>query len=213
MRSRKVNERKPRAASERNTGQLQHQTLLGGGLDYFCRVKWSFLMLLAVVPLSGAQEARPENESEGMKRILHPSLNPATSLQDMSFYGGADKGFSTKSGNVKSFQWIDLFRLKSFAGSKKYGAKDYWTGDYEAGGKKARTQGNYSIPNAETKAEVKTNPVKEDRDAGKTQETRDYDKNRPYLVPGKAQKALDSEQEAQKPLTVDDVRKLLNTTR
>ncbi len=172
----------------------------------------SLLLILATGVVHG-QVSRDESESEGMKRILHPTLNSAGDLQGKTFYGGGDKGFSTKSGNVKTFQWTDFLRLKTFGGSKKYGAKDYWTGDYEAGGKKARTQGNYTIPNSETNVEVKTNPVKEDRDAGKTQETKDYDKNRPYLIPGKAQKALDSQQEAQKPLSVDDVRKLLNTTR
>ncbi|MEO7933863.1 MAG: hypothetical protein ABIT76_11965 [Chthoniobacterales bacterium] len=185
-----------------------------GGFALICGVRKlvSLLFILSAGVVLG-QESRQENESEGMKRILHPTLNAATDLQDKAFYGGADKGFSTNAGNVKTFHWIDLFRLKAFAGSKKYGANDYWTGDYEAGGKKARTQGNYTIPNADTKTEVKTNPVKEDRDAGKTQETRDYDKNRPFLVPGKSQKVLDAQENSKKALTVDDVRKLLNTTR
>lgn len=184
------------------------------GLDYVRFVsKLSILLLIITAKMACGQVSRDESESEGMKRILNPTLNPAGDLQDKSFYGDADKGFSTKSGNVKTFQWTDLFRLKTYTGSKKFGAKDYWTGDFEAGGKLARTQGNYSIPNAATKAEVKTNPVKADRDADKTQQTKDYDKNRPYLLEGKSQKILDSQQAAQKPLSVDDVRKLLNTTR
>lgn len=174
-------------------------------------MKWSLLIWLSIVPVAAAQEVRQENESEGMKRILSPTLNPATSLQDKSFYGGADKGFSTKAGNVKSFQWTDFMRLKTYAGAKNFGAKEYWAGDFQT--KAAGTEGKYTIPNAATKSEVKTSAVREDRDQNKVQETRDYDKNRPYLIPGKAQKALDSQQEAQKPLTVDDVRKLLNTTR
>lgn len=180
-------------------------------MDYFGLVKMSLLILLAVVPVAAAQEARQENESEGMKRILSPTLNSATNLQDKSFYGGADKGFSTKVGNVKSFQWTDFLRLKTYSGAKNFGAKEYWAGNFET--KAAGTQGKYVIPNVATKSELKTSAVREDRDQNKVQETRDYEKNRPYLVPGKAQKALDSQQEAQKPLTVDDVRKLLNTTR
>lgn len=186
----------------------------GGEVVYFAYVKTlSLLFLILLGGVACGQVSQDESESDGMKRILNPTLNPAGDLQNKSFYGGGDKGFSTKSGNVKTFQWADLFRLKTYSGSKKYGAKDYWTGDYEQGKSKARTGGDYSIPNATTKAEVKTNPVKEDRDAGKTEATKDYDKNQPYLVPGKSQKILDSQQESQKPLSVDDVRKLLNTTR
>jgi len=156
---------------------------------------------------------RDESESEGMKRILSPPLNPATGLQDKAFYEGAGKGFSTKEGNVKTFHWTDVFRMKTYAGTKKFGAKDYWTGEYESGGKKARTEGNFAIPNKDSEAAVRTAAVKEDRDARKTQETREWDKSRPFLVQGKAQKALDSQQEVKKPMTVDDVRTLLNTTR
>ena len=181
---------------------------------YFRNVKgYVFLVVLLSAAVTHAQVSRNENESDGMKRILNPTLNPATDLQGKTFYGGADKGFSTSSENVKTFHWTDLFRLKTYTGDKKFAAKDYWTGNYEKGTKSARTEGNYAIPNVAKQTEVKTNPVKEAREANRTQETKDYDKNRPFLVPGKAQKALDSEQEAQKPLTVDDVRKLLNTTR
>lgn len=199
---------------ERETQQRRSRTLLADRVAYFAGVKRLFLLFsLLLVSMASGQQTRQENESEGMKRILNPTLNSAGDLQGKSFYGGADKGFSTRSDNVKTFHWTDLFRIKTYAGSKKFGAKDYWAGDFEAGRKKARTDGNYSIPNAGTEARVKTAAVKEDRDAGKTQETKDYAKNRPYLVPGKSQKALDSEQEAQKPMTVDDVKKLLNTTR
>ncbi len=168
---------------------------------------------LALVTLVGAQVSRDESESEGMKRILNPTLNSAGGLQNKAFYGGADKGFATQAGDVKTFRWTDLFRLRTYSGSKNFDSKNYWTGEFERGVKSARTEGNYTIPNAATGVPVKTNPVREDRDAGKTQETKDYDKNRPFLVQGKAQKAIDSQQEALKPLTVDDVRKLLNTTR
>ncbi|HEX8371334.1 MAG TPA: hypothetical protein VF585_01020, partial [Chthoniobacterales bacterium] len=147
-------------------------------------MKWFPLFFsLALMGVACGQGIREENESEGMKRIMNPTLNPATNLQEKTFYGGAGKGFSTRAGNVKSFHWKNLFGIKTYGGSKKFGAKDYWTGNYEAGGKLARTAGNYSIPNASTKAEVKTSPVKEDRDARKTQETRDYE-SRPYLVEG-----------------------------
>lgn len=170
------------------------------------------IFLLATVSAVLAQDSsqsRQETESEGMKRIMNPTLNPVGDLQSKTFYGGAGRGFSTKTGNVKTFQWTDLFRLKTYTGSKKYGAKDYWTGNYQDGSKLAQTKDPYATRNVE----VKTSPVNKDRDADKTQETRNYDKSRPYLVQGKSQKALDSQQVAQKPLTVDDVRELLNTTK
>lgn len=163
--------------------------------------------------LAAASAVAQQTESERMSQILSPTLNPVTSLQNKSFYGGADKGFAAKSGRVKSFYWSNLFKPKSFSGTKSYGASSYWTGEYEGGKKKGPLTGKYAIRDLDKKAEVKTSEVKDARESRKTTDTRDYAGNRPYLVQGKSQKILDSQQEQSKPLTVDEVRELLNTTR
>jgi len=148
-----------------------------------------------------------------MKNILNPTLNPVSSFQDRSFYAGADKGFAAKSGRVKTFNWLNLFRSKEFTDTKSFQSSAYSTANFEAANKKGPISGKYVARDFDKTVRVKTNPVKDARESNKSSETREFTGNRPYLVKGKSQKVLDSQQEQSKSLTVDEVRDLLNTTR
>ncbi|MEO8350839.1 MAG: hypothetical protein ABI680_03855 [Chthoniobacteraceae bacterium] len=123
----------------------------------------------------------------------------------------------------KSFYIVDKTRLKSFQ-TRDFGTKSAWSGDFKFSTAEANTKGKYVIPNAETKARVKTAPTKNAREAGKTAATRQLpDANRPYLGPeskrmnrGLSQEDLDRiarferKADLMKLETIEDIRTLLN---
>jgi hypothetical protein len=97
---------------------------------------------------------------------------------------------------------------KSFSGGKDYSAKEFETKKFARAEQAAYTRKNAALAQAGTEfASTKSSLIRTASEEGKTAKTREYPDTRPFLVQGTRQKILSQEN---KPLTIDEVRELLN---
>jgi len=148
-----------------------------------------------------------EQERKLLDRVLKPDMTLQNKLQEKQFVGG---------GSVQ----VKPARTKSFLFFKRKPEKEFPTGTYHArefaGTRESRyagQQANVSTKRRIPKADVPYSTaafaaVRDAREAEKAADVSEFrDANRPYLGRGKSQKAL-SQQD--RPLTIDQVRELLN---
>lgn len=160
------------------------------------------LVLLSVGPSGSAQE----QERKLLERLDKPNMELKNSFQDKAFGGG--KSYGARNAHVKEFYVPERYAPKSFQ-TRSFAAKSHHAGDLKYATGEASTKGRYSIPNATKKAETKTLAVKDAREAGKTVETREMETSASQMR-GKSQALLDAENSGRAPMTIDQVRELLN---
>ena len=136
---------------------------------------------------------------------------------------GSQRAFNAKGANTNEFHFVDKTRTKSFA-SKDFSTKGAWMGNAKFATKDAPTKSSWF---ARKTASVKDYETREARDASKSAATRALPGgDRPFLVQGRTQAALDATGRANipfgttsagqswtgdlKPLTIQDVKTLLN---
>ena len=166
------------------------------------------LLALLCLTIGAAASRAQEQENKLVDRLLKPDMTLANSAQNKQFNGTGstpvDKKFEAKSfysGNEKT--------TRSFAGEKEYSSKSFAAGKFSHAEKAANTSG------APTYAGLKfatgsSSLVRTAVDQGKTSPTRDYAGNRSFKGEGTRQKIL-SQQD--KPLTIDEIRELLNKSK
>lgn len=101
----------------------------------------------------------------------------------------------------------------SFEGGKSFLSKIFGTGKFARADAAANAKGK--VAPAYARAEFKTNQsslVRKSSLADQKMKVRDYPDNRPFLAQGTRQKILDQER-AEHPLSIDEVRELLNKSR
>ncbi len=126
-----------------------------------------------------------------------------TFFQNKSFYDG--KVFQAdKKANINDFYLSEHFETKTFA-SKGFHSKSYSQRDLLFATKDAPTK---TDARDQKLYETKAAAVKDAPESGKSFTTREYE-TREFIERGKSQKALD-EQHTTKPMSIDDVRTLLN---
>ena len=142
--------------------------------------------------------------------------------------------YDTSRARVKDFYYEQKARPGAYGTRDFYGSKAAAAADKDFATRNASTQGRYAIPNAGKTAGTKTAPIKEAWDAGKTAATRDlHDGDREYRGPERAKlgQSIDPTKMGDwrnggesvvhtgnsvekfstlKPLTVEDIRELLN---
>ena len=134
----------------------------------------------------------------------------------------AAKTFSSKTAYVKDFYYPKHFSAKEFLTGNFKGSKGFWMGDFKYSTNPADTKGRV-IPNATTKYDTKTMPVKTLADAGKGYAVKSY-AARASGLRGKSQDKLDKEGPAamagkvgwqgnMDTMTLEQVRDLLNKTK
>jgi hypothetical protein len=157
-------------------------------------VRWIFL-LLCLTNFSFAVEAQ-EQERKLADRLLRPDMSLGNEAQNKKFIavGGTpvDKKF-----DAKSFSTGDEVTSKSFGGTKGFFSRVF-----------ANTKPNAEIASANTAFTTKESSlVRPSSDAARTAGAGEYADQRPFLGEGTRQKMLSQEN---KPLTIDEVRELLN---
>jgi hypothetical protein len=190
----------------------------------------SALLLL----LCGAAPLLAQQQESRMEQIMRPS---ADLTYDLRKSGASMSGRTFKSGaaQVKEFSFAQKSLSKGFETREFGGTKGAWMGDIKFSTPEASTKGKYAIPNANRKAAVRTMPTREAPEARDTLAVRElHDARRPYL--GKESKKLGSSIDAHeaanwrsgggegmahtgttvekfstlKPMTIDDIREVLN---
>jgi hypothetical protein len=136
---------------------------------------------------------------------------------------GSKQAFGTRAARTGGFHFQDRVRTREF-GTDGFSTKDAWMSGKTYGTKAAPVKESWF---SKLTARTKTYGTREARDAGKAASVRALpDGERPFLVQGRTQAALDASGREQvpmgvndigpsytgdlKPLTVEDVKKLLN---
>jgi len=152
--------------------------------------------LLALATASYAQE----QERKLVDRLLNPDTKLSNPDQNKKFNGGMEA--PTRSASTKTFYVSEKKLSKSFLSDRKAPTTTFSTRNYVA--KTATLPASPPMKGFETK---KARDISTSSASTKKYATRDYADNRPFLGQGKSQKALHAQD---RPLTIDEVRELLN---
>lgn len=177
-------------------------------------VRFSILFLFALV--TGDSVIAQEQEKRLEQRLLgKPDLGKVFDSRQGSTFGR--QSFATGTARVRDFYFTQKFAPKDYDTRAYGGTKGSWFGDFKFSTREAGTKGNYEIPNAAKKADTKTLPVSDARENSKTMATAAYAKrDRPYLGPeaNRVHRPIPGGQVGWsgdlRPMTIDDVRELLN---
>jgi hypothetical protein len=157
------------------------------------------LLVLVFLALATAGYAQ-EQERKLVDRLLSPNTKLANSDQNKKFKGGSEA--PTRSAATKSFYVSEKHLSKTFVADRTAPTTSFRTRNYST---QAAT-----VP---TLSPTRSYQPKQARDISpsaystKKYATRDFAGNRPFLGQGKSQKALHAQD---RPLTIDEVRELLN---
>ena len=185
------------------------------------RLLLPILFLVCAVVQAFAQQ----QERKLYDRIMKPDETLEFDLRKSSTIGS--RSYAAGSVRVKDFYFTQKTEPKSFRTREFHGTKSAWMGDFKFSTKEANSSGKYEIPNVGKAAETRTMRVKEARESGRTMATRELpEANREYrgsLIRPRSQDRLTKQGPAAQadrtigwqggnlqPLTIDDVRDLLN---
>lgn len=176
-----------------------------------------------------------ENGDVASKRGAEIAVWDPNKTYDPSRSSVGGRTYDTGKARVKEFYYDQKAHPGTYGTRDFYGAKKNWSGDMKFAARDANTHGKYEIPNATKAADTKTAATKEAWDAGKTAATKGvYDGKREYLGPEsrKLHTPIDPASQGDwrsaghesvvnsvnsvekfstlKPLTIEDIRELLN---
>lgn len=157
------------------------------------------LFVLAFIALATTGYAQ-EQEHKLVDRLLSPNTKLANSDQNKKFTGGLEA--PTRSAATKSFYVSEKNLSKTFVANRSAPTTSFRTRNYST---KAATVP--TLPSARSYQTKQARNVSPSAYSTKKYTTRDFAGNRPFLEKGKSQKALHAQD---RPLTIDEVRELLN---
>lgn len=167
------------------------------------------LIITAIVCLLSTAARAQEQESKLLDRLLKPNTTLANSSQNKQFAGGTEA--TTKKATVRSFFFRDRTLAREFRDTRRAAVRDFTApafsgretrADLSSRGQFASRVGTYTVPDA---AEIRTSS-----DSHKLVSSSDYAGNRTFTGRGKSQKILSAQD---KPMSIDDVRELLNKSK
>lgn len=167
-----------------------------------------FLSLLCLTVGAGSLSAQGQ-ENKLVDRLLRPDMTLANPAQNKQFQG-TDATPVEKKFEAKSFYSGKEKTTKRFSGEKDFSANGFQTERFTQAEKAANDDGE--PPDAKRKFSTQTSSLaRTASENGKVARTRpSADRDRPFLGRGTRQEIL-SQQD--KPLTIDEIRELLNKSR
>jgi len=146
-----------------------------------------------------------EQERSLVDRLLKPDMTLQNSAQNKKFI--ADGQSIDKHATVASFYVENKSNSRTFSGSR-----DFRSGQFDARSFWDAKHGNSSVKKTANSAPTFTGsslhyPVRNSADQDKSAQAHEFAGQRPFLVRGKSQKSLDRHEP---PMTIDQVRELLN---
>lgn len=160
------------------------------------------LSLLAALSCARAQD----QESKLVDRLLKPDMTLQNFAQNKKFV--ADRTSINKQATVGTFYVQKRSNSKNF-----YGTRDFSTGQFNSHsypGQRSASGISSHQPIGNSRPAYATQPARGPRDTSESEKkvaSHSYADNRPFLDQGKSQKSLTRKN---KPLTIDEVRELLN---
>jgi len=166
---------------------------------------------IATVSLAAASAFAQEQEAKLVDRLLRPNLALENSAQNKKFLNTATAVFD-KPARTNNFPVVQTAAVKPWPGAGSLSPQQFATRHFRAGD---------SVANISTRSELTKNnsviatpaSIAGTRVAPESSETtpvREYAGIRPFLGKGKSQRALQAQK---KPLTIEQVRELLNKSK
>ena len=148
-----------------------------------------------------------EQERKLVDRIMEPDMRLENNAQNKKFI--ADKTSVNKRANVQTFYLQQKSPGKQFSGTRDFSAKRFESRNFnQADNAVGKNLAAKKAPTESYSDATKAAGSKAAFDANKAQPSRNYSSgDRPYLEKGKSQKSLNRKN---KPMTIDEVRELLN---
>ena len=164
------------------------------------------IILIAVLCSAGAQD----QEKKLLDRLLKPDMTLQNDAQNKKFMGDRSSPVN-KRATVGSFYVHQKTHSKNFSGTRDFSTTQFYSKTYHNGRRASEASSQQAIANAHSAyASQSARGVREAPQSSKKVASRDYAGNRPFLDQGKSQKSL-NQQNA--PLTIDQVRELLNKSK
>jgi hypothetical protein len=148
-----------------------------------------------------------DQERKLMDRLLKPDMTLQNEAQNKKFIGDGSASIN-KRATVGSFYVHQKPRAKSFSGTRDFATNQFYSQTYHGGRSAYEVSSHQTIANSRSAyANQTARGVRDAPQSGKKVASRAYAGTRPFLDVGKSQKSL-NQQNA--PLTIDQVRELLN---
>ena len=161
----------------------------------------AFMALLAGVSAASAQE----QERKLVDRILKPNMALANPAQNKKFVAAGS--FVNKSASTKSFYAPEKARPKTFSSTRAFAPREFAARHFRAGHSAAEISARSQLTQSDTIYPTPAYRTRAAAGSGSTVASGEFAGNRQFLGQGKSQKALRAQD---KPLTVEQVRELLN---
>jgi hypothetical protein len=166
---------------------------------------------IATVSLAAASAFAQEQEAKLVDRLLRPNLALENSAQNKKFANTATAVFD-KPARTNNFPLVQIGAIKPWAGDRALSSHQFTVPHFRAGD---------SVANISTRSQLTKNDsvigtpaaiagTRVASESSATTPVREYAGVRPFLEKGKSQKALQAQN---KPLTIEQVRELLNKSK
>jgi hypothetical protein len=175
------------------------------------------LLLLTLVSAHAQQQER-----KLLDRITKPDRTITYDFRKSSYSGGKASSVPKDAGIGKQFSFEQHVIAKPFGAKSFGGEKTAWFGKFNFTTKSAPTKGKFDVANADKNFDTKTKAVSAAPESSKTKDTRRFAASgQSFFRRGPAQDRFDKEGAPTtdrpvgysgdlKPLTIDDVRNILN---
>ncbi len=146
-----------------------------------------------------------EQEGKLMSRLLQPDMTLGNSSQNKKFV--ADQASVDRHAHVSAFYLEKRHETQTYSNTRAFDAGQFSTRSYDhltsgnslVAARSTSPMRSYDTPSARASVEL--------RDSHRTVSSSNFAGNRTFLDQGKSQKSLDRKN---KPMTIDDIRELLN---
>jgi len=165
-----------------------------------CFIGCAFVWLIAATGFAQDQERKL------IDRLLRPDMELKNDAQNKKFV--ADRTSINKQANVGTYYLQQKYKPKRFTGIKQLSAPECGTADFVGGKRQATATSPNQIRNAQQQIPARsTTDVHTVHDSNRIAQSGSFAGKRPFLDQGKSQKSLNQKNE---PLTIDEIRELLN---
>ena len=148
-----------------------------------------------------------DQERKLIDRLLKPDMALQNDAQNKKFAGDSSASMN-KRPSVGSFYIHQQPSSKNFSGTRDFAASRFYSQAYHGGSSAYETSLQQTMANSQfARANHTASGVRDAPQSGKKVASRAYAENRPFLDEGKSQKSLNQKNA---PLTIDQVRELLN---
>jgi hypothetical protein len=148
-----------------------------------------------------------DQEKKLVDRLLKPDMTLQNDAQNKKFTGDGSASIN-KRANVGSFYVYQKPRSKNFSGTRDFATSQFYSKTYHGGSRAYEASSQQTMANSQSAyANQTARGVRNAPQSGKKIASRAYAGTRPFLGVGKSQESL-NQQNA--PLTIDQVRELLN---